>query len=69
MRIPFGKNNGRDTSEVDDRYLMWLSDADEWNQEKGKPWDKPFKVSLDIRIAARAELERRGFRKKGLRWE
>jgi hypothetical protein len=48
---------------------MWLSDADEWNQEKGRPWDKPFKVREDIRIAARAELERRGFKKKGLRWE
>jgi uncharacterized protein (DUF3820 family) len=66
--LPFGKYKGTPVELAPSSYLMWLSDADEWEQEKGHPWGKAFKVASDIQLAARTELERRGYVKKGLRW-
>jgi Putative quorum-sensing-regulated virulence factor len=69
MIIPFGKHKGKDVTEVPHQYLQWAADPEAMNQTRGKPWDKPFKVPEELQLAARAELERRGFKKHGLRWE
>ncbi len=70
MRVLFGRHKGEDTSQLPDRYLMWLSDQQEKNQVYGRPWETNFfKINPALQLAARQELETRGYTKKGLRWE
>jgi hypothetical protein len=69
--IPFGKKHkGKDTSEVATTYLMWMTNNDLYNQLYGDPWnDHKFKIPLELEIAAREELQKRGYRRIGQRWE
>ncbi len=70
MIIPFGRHRGEDTSAIEDSFLMWLTDADNLNQVLGKPWETDkFRVREKVALAARQELEKRGYKRKGMRWE
>jgi hypothetical protein len=69
MILTFGQHRGEDTSSLPDHYLMWLADQREIAQVKGTPWQKNFfKIGAELELEARKELERRGFKKHGLRW-
>lgn len=68
--IPFKRYRGKRVSdpEVDSHYLIML--ANDFNSDANVlPWEAfPVKVPFELRMAARAELERRGYSKKGSRW-
>jgi len=69
MILRFGKYKGQDTGNVPDSYLMAL--ADDFNRDKiGVMPDQrfKFKVPIEVRMAAREELRRRGYKKQGSRW-
>ena len=71
MIIPFGKCKGQNIQAIPDDYCMWLSKP----KYSGKFYeiqhstDLKWKVPFDVKIAARKELERRGFKLIGERWE
>jgi len=71
MIIPFGKYKWQPIRSIPDDYCMWLSKP----VYSGKFYksqhstELKWKVPLDVKIAARGELERRGFKLIGERWE
>lgn len=71
MRIPFGAYRGHEFTDlaVPPRYLIWMADFSEKQQVCGKPFDTGgFTVSPQMQLAAREELQRRGWTRRGLRW-
>jgi hypothetical protein len=70
--VGFGKYKGQKISSVqDDSYLQWLAKP----VYSGKFYkslhstELNFKVPWDISVAARKELEKRGYKLVGTRWE
>jgi hypothetical protein len=71
MTIHFGKYKGQNIQSIPDDYCMWLSKP----VYSGKFYtcqhstELKWKVPFDVKMAARKELERRGFKLIGERWE
>jgi hypothetical protein len=72
MVLQFGKYRGKDLQAVsDESYIMWLAKP----VYSGKFYkslhstELNWKVPFDVRVAARKELERRGYKLVGERWE
>jgi hypothetical protein len=72
MVLQFGKYRGKDLQVVsDESYIMWLAKP----VYSGKFYkslhstELNWKVPFDVRVAARKELERRGYKLVGERWE
>lgn len=68
--MPFGKFKGWRFEDVPESYLIKVSD----DFDRDRPGVMPdqrfsFRVPLEVRERAREELKRRGWRKKGQRWE
>jgi len=70
MRLTFGLYKGHDISDVaiPDRYMMWLGSRGKYMEKKNR-FETAWKVPVDIWMAARVEMERRGFRHIGERFE
>lgn len=69
MILPFGKFKGLRLCEVPDSYLIWITNKDQYDQIYGDPWEKSrFKIDMELDREARAELNKRGFKRHGLRW-
>jgi hypothetical protein len=69
-RLTFGKFKGYRYEDVVDSYLLKL--ADDFNRDQiGIMPDQrfQFKVPLEVRERAREELKRRGWTRKGTRWQ
>jgi hypothetical protein len=65
--MPWGKYKGvRFDRMTDENYLMWLADDPDRMASVGQRKYPP--VPLQLRVAAREELKRRGYRKFGSRW-
>ena len=65
--MPWGKYKGvRFDQMTDEKYLMWLADDPAIMAGIGQKKYPP--VPLQLRVAAREELKRRGYRKAGSRW-
>ncbi len=74
MILPFGRYRGREISDptVPDAYLIWMADRSVNVYRYGRPWENSnntFQVPADIELTAREELQRRGYKRKGMRWE
>lgn len=71
MIISFGKYKGQDIKSIPDDYCMWLAKP----VYSGKFYkslhstERNWSVPFAVKIAARQELERRGFKLIGERWE
>lgn len=71
MIITFGKCKGQRIKNIPDDYCMWLAKP----VYSGKFYESlhstelKWKVPFPVKIAARTELERRGFKLIGERWE
>ena len=72
MMLQFGKYKGKDLQTVsDESYIMWLAKP----VYSGKFYkslhstELNWKVPFNIKMAARKELERRGYKLVGERWE
>jgi len=69
-RLAFGKYKGYRFEDVPESYLIKLCDDFNRDQIGIMPDQRfQFKVPLEVRERAREELKRRGWRKKGSRWE
>lgn len=68
--MPFGKYKGQRIDTLPDSYLIMVAD-DFKSDRPGVPIGQKFtfKVPLEIIAKARKALEKRGYRKKGTRWE
>lgn len=71
MIIQFGKYKGLNIKSVPDDYLMWLSKPVYSGKfyESVHSTELKWKVPFSIKIASRGELERRGYKLTGERWE
>jgi hypothetical protein len=71
VKLKFGKFKGRKIEDCPINYLMWLTDNSIYNKLFSDPWDDKdkFKVPFDVEVAAREELTKRGYVRKGMRWE
>ena len=68
--MPFGKYKGQRIDTLPDNYLIMLADDFKRDRPGVPPGRKfTFKVPLDIIEKARKVLDKRGYRKKGTRWE
>lgn len=71
MILKFGKYKGQNIQSIPDDYLMWLAKP----VYSGKFYkslhstELNWKVPFNIKMAARKELERRGYKLVGERWE
>lgn len=71
MILPFGKCKGQSIRSIPDDYCIWLAKP----VYSGKFYKSQhstelnWKVPFDVKIAARKELEHRGFKLIGERWE
>jgi hypothetical protein len=71
MVLLFGKCKGQDIREIPDDYCMWLAKP----VYSGKFYkslhstELKWKVPFEVKMAARRELELRGFKLIGERWE
>jgi hypothetical protein len=70
MIIQFGMFAGKSISDLPATYLMWLVNSDLHNLLWGDPWqtDK-FVVPAEIELAAREELVKRNYKRRGMHWE
>ena len=70
MILDFGTHVGKDLSDqtIPDDYMKWLSSRGKYASKKNR-FEIAFKVPLDIWLAAREEMERRGYKLIGERWE
>jgi hypothetical protein len=68
--LPFGNFAGKNLSspEIPDSYIMWLARRGAY-QSKTNRFETAWKVPVDIWMAARVEMERRGYRHIGERFE
>jgi len=70
MKLPFGQFKGHTLQAIPDSYLFWLADRGRSVYYKSShSLDVSWKPDIKYWEAARAEADRRGFTKKGLRWE
>lgn len=68
--LPFGQHRGQPITAIPDDYLFWLCSRGKSTYYKQKhSLDVSWSVPIHVWEAARAEAERRGFRKIGERWE
>ncbi len=68
--MPFGKYKGQHIDTIPDRYIIMLADDFGQDNQGILPDNRfNFKVPLEIREKAREELKKRGYKKKGSRWE
>ena len=70
--LQFGKYKGRELESLtDENYLMWLAKPAYGGKfYKGlHSTDLTWKVPFDVKLAARAELEKRGYKLVGERFE
>jgi uncharacterized protein (DUF3820 family) len=68
--MPFGKYKGQPIDTIPDRYIIMLADDFGQDNQGILPDNRfNFKVPLEIREKAREALKKRGYRKKGSRWE
>jgi len=68
--MPFGKYKGQRIDTLPDNYLIMLADDFRRNRPGVLPDQKfTFRVPPDIIEKARIVLKRRGYSKKGTRWE
>jgi hypothetical protein len=68
--MPFGKFKGWSWDRVPSDYLQAVSD----NFYRDRPGIMPdqrfnFRVPIEVQVKAREELKRRGYKKRGERWE
>lgn len=70
MILPFGSFCGKELSDrsVPDSYIRWLASRGSYHPP-GNRFETTWKVPIDIAIHARREMERRGYRHDGDRWE
>lgn len=71
MILRFGDHKGEHIQSIPDDYCMWLAKP----KYSGKFYkslhsmERNWSVPFDVKVAARKELERRGFKLIGERWE
>jgi len=70
MKLPFGSFKGRELSDpaIPDSYMQWLASRGKY-QSKTNRFETAWKVPVDVWMAARVEMERRGYRHIGERFE
>jgi hypothetical protein len=70
MRLTFGAFNGRELSDpaIPDSYIQWLASRGKYYKSKHSP-DPTWKVPTLVWLAALTEIERRGYRIIGERFE
>lgn len=71
MILSFGQCKGQSIQSIPDGYCMWLAKPVYSNKfyKSLHSTELNWKVPFDVKIAAREELERRGFKLIGERWE
>jgi len=70
ITIPFWQHKGKTLNEIPESYLFWLCSRGKSTYYKSThSLDVTWKVPITIWEAARAEAEKRGFKKIGERWE
>jgi hypothetical protein len=71
LPLTFGKYKGWELSDIPDDYLLWLAKP----KYSGNFYaslhstDLNWRVPFDVKIAARKEADKRGWKLKGERWE
>ncbi len=70
MVLTFGTYKGRELSDpvIPDSYMMWLGSRGKY-MDKNNRFETAWKVPVDVWMAARIEMERRGYRHIGERFE
>ncbi len=70
MRLPFGiyRNHDLSSPSIPDDYIRWLASRGTY-KSKTNHFETAWKVPVDIWMAARQEMERRGYRHIGERFE
>jgi hypothetical protein len=70
MKLDFGIHNGKDISDPDipDDYIKWMASRGKY-QSKTNRFETAWKVPVMVWMAAREEMERRGYRHIGERFE
>lgn len=70
MILPFGIHKGRDLSDpsIPDSYMMWLASRGKY-QSPSNRFETVWKVPVNVWMAARVEMERRGYSHIGERFE
>jgi hypothetical protein len=70
MRLPFGAFKGRELSDpaIPDSYMKWLASRGRYDSKVNR-FETAWKVPVDVWMAARQEMERRGYRHIGERFE
>ena len=70
MVIDFGKFKGKDLTDlsVPDTYIQWLALRGSYPMP-GNRFEAKWKVPIVLSIEARREMERRGYRRDGDRYE
>jgi hypothetical protein len=70
MILQFGQYKGRHLSDlsIPDDYIQWLASRGRYTSKTNR-FETAWKVPVDIWMAARVEMERRGYRHIGERFE
>jgi hypothetical protein len=70
MILKFGTYRGRDLSDltIPDSYMQWLASRGRFDSKVNR-FETAWKVPVDVWMAARQEMERRGYRHIGERFE
>jgi len=70
MKLSFGAFKGRDLTDpsIPDSYMQWLASRGKY-QSKTNRFETSWKVPVDVWMAARMEMERRGYTHIGERFE
>ena len=70
MKLQFGAFQGRELSDpaIPDSYMQWLASRGKFQDKKNR-FETAWKVPVDVWMAARQEMERRGYRHIGERFE
>ena len=70
MIIPFGAHKGKDMSDpsIPDGYVRWMADRGRYNSPTNR-FETAWKVPVDVWMGARREMEKRGYKHIGERWE
>jgi len=70
MILKFGTYRGRDLSDltIPDSYMQWLASRGRFDSKVNR-FETAWKVPVDVWMAARREMERRGYRHIGERFE
>ncbi len=70
MILTFGTFKGHDLSDpaIPNSYMIWLASRGKYMSKKNR-FEIAWKVPVDVWMAARIEIERRGYRHIGERFE